>query len=223
MNEIGCVLIHGFTGSPKEVELLSDHLKKRGIAVDTPTLTGHGISLNKKEMRVATWKEWIESAETALQKMLETKKEVYLVGFSMGGMIAAYLASYYPVKKLVLLSASVFYMNVKRFTDQFKRLSDKEQLRRYFYKISNTPLRATIQFRRLVKELTPYIQLVQVPTIIIQGELDDIVDPKSAQYIYDNILSEEKYLHFLPKSKHMVCWDSEKEQVINLVDQFLFK
>ena len=221
MAKKGCVLIHGFTGSPKEIQIVADDLYQHGMDVVTPILPGHG-DVDRKKMRTeAKWKEWVLEGERAVENMLKTHEEVYVVGFSMGGMIAIYLAAKYPIKKLVLLSASVYYMNIQRFVGSLRGMTTKDQWSRYLYKIKKTPLVATIQFRRLVKELVRYIELVQVPTLIIQGELDDLVDPKSARYIYNTILSEEKYLHYLPKSRHVICHDVEKDTVVTLVHQFL--
>jgi len=224
MSNKACVLIHGFTGSPKEIEILALHLEKNGVDVITPVLPGHGERLDRKEMKRYKRKDWIASAESAVKKTIEQYDEVYLVGFSMGGLISAYLATKYPIKKLVLLSASVYYLNMMRFIGGLKQnIKTTTQFKRYLYKLKNTPLGATIQFRKLVKELVPYLQRLDVPTLIIQGEQDDLVDPRSANYIYEMILSTEKELHFLPKSKHIVCWDTEKDQVIALVDRFLLK
>ncbi len=222
MRSKACVLIHGFTGSPKEIEIIANHLEEKGIDVVTPTLPGHGEYINRREMRRFTRRDWLESAEKVIKETTESYDEVYLIGFSMGGLISAFLATKYPIKKLVLLSTSVFYLNVHRFVDNMKqKMRSKSQLQRYIYKIKNTPIRTTLQFRTLVKELTPYIEQIDVPTLIIQGEQDDLVDPRSAQYIYEHIQSKEKELHFLPNSKHIICWDSDKEQVVDLVDQFL--
>lgn len=219
----GCLLIHGFTGSPKEVEILAKHIEKKGVQVSTPTLAGHGEDLDRKRMKKVSWKEWLKTAEDAMIEMIDTYDEVYLIGFSMGGVIAAHLATKYPIKKLVLLSASVFYINPKTFIrDLREKPFTKDQVSRYLYKIKGTPLKATINFRKLVKELSPSIGSIDVPILIIQGEKDDLVDPKSADYIYRNVKSKEKYIHLLPKSKHMVCWDCERETVVDLVDTFLF-
>lgn len=220
-NKRGCVLIHGFTGSPKEIEVLANHLKEQSYEVSTPMLKGHDYVLNRHELRKATWKDWIASAENGIKEMVEQYDELYLVGFSMGGLISAYLATKYPIKKLVLLSASVFYLNPKKFLDMIRQsVHAKEEWKRYFYKIQHTPITATLQFRRLVRKLVPHIHQINVPTLVIQGMKDDLVDPKSAQYIYDHIQSSEKYIYYLPESKHIVCFDCEKEKVVELVDAF---
>lgn len=225
---VGCLLIHGFTGSPIEVEPLALHLQERGIETVSPTLAGHGEDpvLSMKEVN---WQDWVRSAEVAMQEIQGKCDTVYVVGFSMGGLIAAYLANRYPVTKLVLLSASVFYLNPKLWAKDFAELvqaifRDKQQLqeyRRYRERIKATPIRAVVQFRHLVRALKPELANINIPTLIIQGACDTLVDPRSAQYIYDNILCQDKHLHVLPKSKHIVCHDCEQDKLIQLVEKFL--
>lgn len=222
MSQKACVLIHGFTGSPEEIQIIAEHLKDKGFAVSTPTLAGHGLDINRWSMAKASWNDWLASAETAIKELTEGYEEVYLVGFSMGGVIAAHLATKYPVKKLVLLSASYIYTNPKSFfRDLKKKPLNGEQLSRYLYKFKHTPIKAAINFRKLVKELGPSLNNVDVPIMIIQGELDDLVDPSSAEFIFNTVKSKDKSIHLLPKSKHVICWDCEKELVVELVDKFL--
>ncbi|MFV9511238.1 alpha/beta hydrolase [Tepidibacillus sp. LV47] len=226
MKKKGCVLIHGFTGSPREIEILAKHLQKKGLIISTPVLPGHGYPLQRSKMKQSHWQDWIRSAEEAVEQMAKQVDELYLIGFSMGGMIASYLATKYPVKKLVLLSASLYYINlgrlIKDFFEGFIHQPIKDHYQRYWYKIKNTPVSSTFHFRRLVRELKPYIKKIKVPTLIIQGLKDDLVDPKSAEEIYQTIQSKEKYLHFLSNSKHLICLDVEKEKVVQLVDDFFF-
>ncbi|MBN6186879.1 alpha/beta fold hydrolase [Aneurinibacillus sp. BA2021] len=225
---IGCLLIHGFTGSPYEVEPIARHFADRGWRIEMPVLAGHeGHALPLKQ---ATWQDWVRSAEEVLKDMLLTCERVYVVGFSMGGLIAAHLAARYPIDKLVLLSASLFYINPRQlFTDaaaiikkHFISAADaKEAYRRYVNKARTTPPRAVIHFRHLVKVLKQEFPNVTVPTLIIQGGKDDLVEPRSAEYIYDMIRSEEKQLHILPESKHIICHDCEQEEVLALIEDFL--
>lgn len=223
MSNKACVLIHGFTGSPRDIGIIAEHLKNKGYEVSTPILAGHGIEMNRWEMSKYTWSDWIASAETAIEALSEKNdyEELYLVGYSMGGVIAAHLATKYPIKKLVLLSASYIYTSPKNLIKNFNRIHfTKAELSRYLYKFKHTPLKATINFRKLVKELSPSLNNVEIPTLIIHGELDDLVDPSSAEYIYNTIRSKEKTVYLLPQSKHFVCWEGEKEVVVGLVDKF---
>jgi carboxylesterase len=225
---IGCLLIHGFTGSPYEVDPVTNHLANMGWRVEAPVLAGH--LGDAQSLRYTKWHDWIWSAEVVLKDMLESCDRVYLVGFSMGGMIAAYLSVRYPVERLVLLNASLFYMNPQQLFKDFARVIkgrfssnyyDQETIRRYMNKISKTPPRAVIHFRRLIKVVSEDLNRVNVPTLIIQGGKDDLVEPRSAYHIYQTIQSQDKEIHILPESKHIICHDCERQHVITLIDRFL--
>ncbi|MCA1032954.1 alpha/beta fold hydrolase [Bacillus timonensis] len=226
----GCLCIHGFTGGPYEVEPLANFLREAtDWHVVTPTLPGHGEQLS---LEGKTHKDWIRHAEEELQTLLKSCDEVYVVGFSMGGLIAAYLSIKYPVKKLVLLSAAAYYINPKQLmvdiTDMVKdtfqgNLLKNELFLRYKRKINETPMSATLHFRALVRMIRPLLGEVKIPTLIVQGECDGIVPVKSATYLYQTINSTKKELCMLPQSKHHVCHGEDKEYLLEQVHLFLQK
>lgn len=224
----GCLLIHGFTGSPEDMSPLAEHLRRNtDWVIYAPTLAGHG---EDESLRRVTWQDWISSAEQELENMVQLCDEVYVIGFSMGGMIAAYLASKYPIEKLILLSTSVYYMNskllMKEFSDMVKdyfhdQYSLVNSMKKYKEKMTTTPLKAVMNFRKLVKEIRPIFQNISVPVLIIQGEQDRLVEPTSAHYIYDQVQSDAKEILLLKESRHVVCHDTEKDILFNKVDDFL--
>ena len=225
---IGCLLIHGFTGAPFEIQPLADYLQEtKDWVIRTPTLPGHGDNLHLKGI---TNQQWVSHAEKELLFLLEKCDQVYIIGFSMGGLIAGYLATKYPIDKLVLLSAAAYYINLKQLLVDIKEMikdsyqgniKENELFLRYKKKIAETPISATIQFRGLVKEIRPKLKDIKVPTLIIQGERDGIVPVKSAYYIYQTIGSPIKKLCFLPESKHHVCHGDDSEQLITEINAFL--
>lgn len=227
---IGCLCIHGFTGSPYEVEPLATYLKEHtDWLIVMPTLPGHGETL---ELKGISNSDWLRHAENELEKLLDVCDEVYVIGFSMGGIIAGYLATKYPIKKLVLLSAAVYYVNPKQlFTDVKDMVADavrgtineNELFLRYKEKIVHTPLKATMEFRKLVRFVRPKFKDIHIPTLIIQGECDGIVPIKSAHYLYEKIVAEDKQLCLLPQSKHHVCHSEDQEILFKEVYLFLHK
>lgn len=222
---IGALLIHGFTGSPEEVEPLAQELKQIGFHVVAPVLKGHGGDL--RELSTCTWIDWIASAEKSLQKLLQQHAKVIIIGFSMGGLIAAHLASRYPVERLILLSPAIYAPNFRQMVIDLRDSILKRDMRsferigEYMYKFFATPKKTFWHFRRLVKNVRSDLPKVCVPTLIIHGTMDDVVHPRSAKYIYDAISSQEKKLYYLPRSKHIICHDREAEQVKYLVRTFL--
>ncbi|UQD50842.1 carboxylesterase [Bacillus methanolicus] len=225
---IGCLCIHGFTGSPYEVEPLVDFLKEHtNWEIAAPTLPGHGETLQLKGVR---YKDWIKHAEEELKKLMKRCETVYVIGFSMGGLIAAYLAVNYPVKKLVLLSAAAYYVNPKQLAadigkmvkDTFRgELQNNDLFLRYKKKIKDTPISATFQFRTLVSNIRPILEKIDIPTFIAQGEADGIVPSKSAKYIYEKIGTEHKNIKYIKKSGHMICHCDENEELFSDILEFL--
>ena len=104
--------MHGFTGEPTEVEPLACYLRERtDWSISVPVLPGHGEGA---DLGSVAYTDWVECAEQAVHDMVACCDEVYVVGFSMGGILACRTASVYPVKKLVLLSAAAKYINGKQ-------------------------------------------------------------------------------------------------------------
>jgi carboxylesterase len=225
---IGCLCIHGFTGSPYEVEPLAEYLNKHTDWVfSVPTLPGHGDILSLKGIH---YQQWIGHAEEELKKLIHTCEKVYVIGFSMGGMIASLLAAMYPVDKLVLLSAAAFYLNPKQMASEIKsmvidtfkgNLHNNELFLRYKRKIKGTPITATLQFRRLVSYIKPLLPQIETPTLIAQGECDGIVPPKSAEYLYRTINAKTKRLTYIKDSNHHICHCEEKDALFSQVFDFL--
>jgi carboxylesterase len=225
---IGCLCLHGFTGAPYEVEPLVEYLQERTDWIfRVPTLPGHGETLALKGV---TYDQWIRHAEEELEDLMQTCDVIYIIGFSMGGLIASYLASIYPIDKLILLSAAAIYINPKQLAADIKEmfkdtlqgnLVNNELFLRYKRKIKETPLSATIQFRRLVSFIRPNLSNILVPTFIAQGECDGIVPPKSAEYLYHTIGAKEKKLTYIKYSKHHICYCEEKLTLFSQVLDFL--
>lgn len=225
---IGCLLIHGFTGGPYEVEPLADYLKERTqweIAV--PTLPGHGETLALRGIKHA---EWIQHAEDELKELLSNCEKVYVIGFSMGGLIASYLSVKYEVDKLVLLSAAAYYINYRQLAKDIGNLIkeglqgkilENELYNRYKFKMTNTPILSAYEFKKVVRIARPLLKEVNIPTFIAQGEIDGIVPPKSAQYIYETISSEEKNLFYSPEAKHLICHSEDKHELFGEIYHFL--
>ncbi|MBU9710915.1 alpha/beta hydrolase [Evansella tamaricis] len=224
---IGCLCLHGFSGTPKEIEAITSHLEKKQWLVYSPTLPGHGT---KEGLRGVTYKHWIYAATVAVEELIKRCEKVYVIGFSMGGMIASYIASKYPVEKLVLISSAAFYINPKQLVQDVAgwvleglrgELDDDKLYQFYMQKVKETPIVATKEFSLMVRKLRAHLKNVKVPTLIIQGESDGLVPKKSAEFIYEQIQSEEKRVYYFPKAKHYIWFGEDKEPLLERIDEFL--
>jgi carboxylesterase len=98
----GCLLIHGFTGDPGEMRDLGKHLARSGHTVLGVRLPGHGGS--PEELAPVRWRDWLAATDDAYCDLARRCERVSMVGFSLGGALAALVASRRPVHRLVLLS-----------------------------------------------------------------------------------------------------------------------
>ncbi|WP_042352510.1 alpha/beta hydrolase [Bacillus massiliigorillae] len=230
MKKIGCLCIHGFTGAPFEVEPLAEYFRfHTNWEIVVPTLPGHG---ENGDLSSIQYMEWIACAEDALQQLFERCEEIFVVGFSMGGIIACNLAKKYPVKKLVLLSAAAKYISAKQLSldikdvikDSFRgNIKDNELYKRYTTKIKQTPLHATGQFRTLVAANAKVFKDITIPVFIAQGRRDGIVPPKTAGFLYRKLASDYKVVYIDEEAKHLICHSPHNETLFHIIQQFLLK
>jgi carboxylesterase len=93
-DDVGVVLIHGFTGSPYEVRYLGEQLAHAGFTVTAPLLPGHGTSL--ADLDATRWSDWTQHVERAIDQLRLRCRRVALVGQSLGGLLALHAASKRP-------------------------------------------------------------------------------------------------------------------------------
>ncbi|GGA90192.1 alpha/beta hydrolase [Ornithinibacillus halotolerans] len=227
---IACLLIHGYTGGPYELGPLADYLDKHtDWHIVVPTLAGHGTELQLED---TTYKDWIDSAEKSLIQLTSKYDQIYLIGFSMGGMIAAYLAAKYNVKKLVLLAAAGKYLDFKQIHKDIhgfikERLKGDLQHNKLFNhyknKLPQVPFKSSFEFMKLVNYTRPYLKEVEVPVLIAQGLQDGLVPYKTAYYFDEEIKSKQKELVLLDRSKHLLCLGEDKDTVNQMVYEFLIR
>ncbi|SDK30874.1 alpha/beta hydrolase [Sediminibacillus albus] len=224
---IGCLCIHGYTGGPYEVEPVAEHLKKStDWQVEVPCLPGHGEHLDLKGV---TYEQWVTAAEQELEKLTRICDEIYLIGFSMGGMIASYLAAKYDVSKLALLSPAGKYLSFKQMGVELAgfavkgikgKLKDDPLYSNYRWKLGSVPLTSMLEFQKCVRFARPYLGKINCPVMIAQGRQDSMVPYKTLHYL-DKEISSETQLILYDNSKHHICLGEEKEELAQAVYSFL--
>ncbi len=227
---IGCLIIHGYTGGPYELKPLTEYLMEHtNWDIRVPVLPGHG---RKLDLKGVSHKRWIKAAENTLQELKKKHNEIYLIGFSMGGMIAAYLAAKYKVEKLVLLASSGKYLSFKQIgadicgmiADGLRGQLNKNRLYiHYKKKIGMVPFKANIEFLRLVRFTRRYLKDIDSPVLIAQGQQDGMVPAKTAYYLEKKITSKRKEVVFFERSKHLICLGNDKDTLNRMIYQFFIK
>jgi len=99
----GCLLLHGFTGEPFDLEPLAGVLVEQGFSVSLPLLPGHGTTI--EELDRTGWEDWAEAVVQAYDELAARCGPVFVVGFSLGGSLGLELALRRPVAGLACLAA----------------------------------------------------------------------------------------------------------------------
>lgn len=101
------VLLHGFTNCPKQFEQLAQRIFDGGANVLVPRMTYHGLpDRTAVALSALTVTDLVAVAHEAIDVAHGLGKRVVLVGFSLGGLIAAWLAhNRGDLERAVIISA----------------------------------------------------------------------------------------------------------------------
>ena len=226
MKKKALLFIHGFAGGTYDYGELINDLELSGL-FDTfsYTMKNHGnLVINK-----VTKDDWIKDAEYNIEKLIKYGyKEIYVIGHSMGGVIAAYLASKYKeVKKLVLAAPAFQYFkfegnkinileSIKVVPNLFKDYNKEEVISRLF----KVPIPTIKEFMSLVSEHHSDVKNIVCPTLIIHGTKDEIVPDTSVNYVYDNIKSTSVSLVEISGLTHDLFINDRYDDVKKLIFDF---
>lgn len=202
----GCLLIHGFGGDISEIEPLESCLNDQGITVKCSELKGHtGL---RRDLSQVEYLDWITSAQDDLDELGKGCNTLFIIGFSMGGLIAANLACNNRVAGIAMLNSPIYCWNKRQIISNIVHDLKNQQnsyISRYLHSTVKFPIRALLQFNLLLKRTKYLLGHLKCPLFIGQGLLDDTVSPKSAEYIRKNSGSSHKTVRYYRNSNHLIC------------------
>ena len=225
----GILLVHGFTGSPGELLPLGEHLANKNYTVDIPVLAGHCTSL--EDINRTTMKDWVNSAESAFEELRAKTDRVVLIGHSMGGVIALYLAARHHVSGLVSICTPIYVTN--RFAWMAPLIGTVWKIKPERGPIDpaiapylggyldGTPVPAVGQLMKLIRLTKRDLPEISSPILIQQSELDRTVRPESARFVYNHVGSVQKQLKWYANSGHMLPVDVDREAAFADIDIFI--
>lgn len=235
-NRVGCLLIHGFTGTPYEMRELGQRLSAQGYTVAGPVLAGHATCL--ADMAETRWTDWYASITTAYDRLCNQCESVFAIGLSLGGLLALHLAAHEPVKGVVAISTPfrvdnplIGPLRAVPFLTKFipylrKNPKDDDtrdpEVRRKHPAYDSNPTRCAAS---LILDLIPHVEKelgkIRAPALLMQSRDDRTIAPDSVDRFNERIGSAERRIVWLKNSGHLVLEDYAKDQAFAEILHFV--
>lgn len=236
-SELGIVLSHGYLSSPLEIRRLAEYLHNLGYSVYGVRLKGHGTV--PEQLDHVTWQEWLFSFNRGYSVIRNSCPRVVLGGFSTGGLLALLAASRKPhdLTGCFAINAPLGLVDFKSAlvpaVSQWNHLLEKFHIHRgQLHAVKNypenpdsnylsNPINGIHQLELLMDATRHQIGKIRKPTLVIQGDEDPVVEPKSGRQIYANLRCEHKELAWMSFRRHCIVRGDGSEQVFERVAEFI--
>jgi len=231
---VGCLLTHGFTGSPFEMRELGEYLAGKGLTVLCRPLPGHGTSA--RDMLKTNWHNWYRGAVDNLAELSKSCEKVFLCGMSMGGTLSLHMAAHYArrykVAGVAAYGAPIYLKNIllpilplakKVLTFKPPSESDvadpaaKEAQESY----DRTPLECISSLLELLSHVRNDLQDITVPALLIQSTKDNTVHPPNVWLVHKLLGSSDKTVIEVNRSYHVITVDYDKDIVKEKTYEFI--
>jgi carboxylesterase len=226
-----CLLIHGLTSTPWEVRPVGLALQAAGIHAESLWLPGHGT--NVEDLGEICWREWVAAVVARYDAMAARYEQVAVMGTSLGGSLALWLATVRPVATVVSMGGAVRLHSSARWAKwasyirpfQKKRTEGSSifdpEARKIHPSYTSMSLRAVGEMYTLITTLKGRLQEITAPLLVLHARQDSVIDPENASYIYEHAGSTVKKLVWYENSDHIITEDYEREAVTNEVVQWV--
>ncbi|MBN1667068.1 MAG: alpha/beta fold hydrolase [Anaerolineales bacterium] len=229
--ETGCLLIHGFTGTPKEMRGLGETLAAQGYSVLGIRLAGHATQ--PADMGRVRWPDWLADVETGYHLLRNHSQRIFICGLSMGGVLALTFAAQVAPAGLVVMSTPydlppdprlkfirwLHYLQ-PRVAKEGSGLKAPppgyEHIEYPFY-----PTRAILELRQLLARMRAGLPRVEIPVHILHSRADEAVTPSNAELIFQHLGSARKEISWIEHSSHNILCDGQQEQVFAIAKTFI--
>jgi carboxylesterase len=240
---LGCVLVHGFTGTPWEMRPLGEALAARGFPVEAVRLPGHGT--RPADLAEVRWTDWSATVAAAARGLAIRTGHVALIGMSMGGLLALHLAAEKPalVSALVLCGTpltvddprAAWLPAVARVPLLWRWLARRyaaipkpdgpdivDRDRRAASPSYRTmPLHGILELVQLQRAVVPVLGRVTEPALLLHGRHDRSVPLTNLERLRRALGSRDVEVHVLERSGHVVTVDLDRDEVARLTADFL--
>jgi carboxylesterase len=230
-----CLLIHGFTGTPKEMRWMGEDLQQRGYTALGIRLTGHAT--RPKDMIRSRYTDWMASVEDGYHLLRGLTPDVFLIGLSMGGALSLLMAGKLDVRGVIAMSAPyempvrypAWELQIASYFKAYIRKTRGDPDEGWFDKDAYAghvsypfnPVRSAAELDRLLYKMRGALAEIRVPVLLIHSKDDHYVKPDSMTHIYDHLRVPQKESLWVSGSGHVITRDAARKQVFAAAADFI--
>ena len=242
------LLVHGLGECCDRYKNVVNHLVPLGYAIYGLDHIGHGRSEGAREF-VERFEDYADTLAIyyGMVKGWNAGKPIFLIGHSMGGLIATYyLLDHQADFQGAVISAPAIKVSdsISPMTITLGKLlsalapkagllaldvngisRDPEVVAAYvndplvFH--GKTPARLAAEMLKAMLRVAAEVGKITLPFIVVQGSQDKLVDPAGAQLLYDRASSPDKTIKVYEGLYHEVFNEPERAQVLKDVETWL--
>jgi carboxylesterase len=231
-----CLLVHGFTGTPKEMRWMGECLNQNGYTCLGIRLAGHAT--DPEDMIRSNWTDWVASVEDGYSLLRTFTTDIFLVGLSMGGVLSLLMSTRANVKGVVAMSTPYKLPDDPRLrhiewiakmipympkSNEAPGASwfDKEAWQDHISYPQN-PVRSIGQLNKLLGEMRAALPQVDVPVLLMHSKDDRYVVPENMEMIFADLKNaSDKAKAYITGSGHVVTRDAARRQVFESALEFI--
>lgn len=230
-----CLLVHGFTGAPKEMRWMGEYLHQRGYTCLGVRLAGHATQ--PEDMVRARWTDWTASVEDGYQLLRCVSDDIFLVGLSMGGVLSLLMSTRLAVRGVVAMSTpsrlpedypiwlleliSLFVKYQPKTEEPGSGWFDQTVWQDHVSYPQN-PVRSAAELKKLILAMRAALPQVRVPVLLMHSKDETYVAPDNVDELYAGLVNApDKTKLYLTGSGHVLTRDASREQVFKAAVEFI--
>ena len=233
------VLAHGVAEHYGRYRAFEEFFASRGIGFSMMDLRGHGQSEGKRVF-VADFEDYLRDLDLLVARVESHAKSIFLVGHSLGGVIALrYAQTRQPNFLGLVTSGAALKASIVPPRPVFALL---EHINKIY---PATPVPGLVKPRQICRDqaivrryeadpLVPKFMTtsfglhslaaaksalgeadrIELPTFVMHGGADEVVDPQGSEDLFRGISARDKRLEVYPGLYHEIFNEPEREQVL---------
>ena len=207
-----CLLIHGFTGTPKEMRWMGNYLNEQGYTCLGIRLAGHAT--DPEDMIRSRYTDWMASVEDGYHLLRGMTDSIFLVGLSMGGVLSLLMSTRLDVRGVIAMSTPYkieddprlrFVKWISLYQPYMPKSNEPpgtgwfdDEAWKGHISYPQNPVRSVGELNKLLGEMRDALPKVDVPVLLIHSQNDTYVLPENIEMIYAGLknASDKTKLYF---------------------------